>query len=158
MPLMVIFISLVKRKEKPCRFLSVVYVAFLVESSIIQYKGSLIEVIERVNRIKENKINGYNNINLIPFRDVIYQFEYNVTSRIFVLGMNYLLFIPLGIILRRLSFTKMVILANIFVISKEYIQYMLCTGVFDVDDIALNILGIISGWVIYKLLGDTEAS
>jgi glycopeptide antibiotics resistance protein len=97
--------------------------------------------------------------NFIPFKEIL---RYNITSRLFfknVIG-NMILFLPFGFFtsyyLKVEKIHLPIFLTLIASISIEVVQ--MCIGrVFDVDDILLNLLGGILGYLLYyilKLLGE----
>ncbi len=67
---------------------------------------------------------------------------------------NVLIFIPFGffgmIILKKRTFW-VILLGAMFIVTIETFQMITAVGIFDVDDIWLNILGVIIGVVFYKL-------
>ena len=90
--------------------------------------------------------------NFIPFREIL---RYNITSRLFiknVLG-NMIMFLPFGLFtsyyLKVEKITLPLILILIASISIEIVQ-MIIGRVFDVDDILLNIIGGILGFLVYN--------
>lgn len=91
-------------------------------------------------------------INLIPFKSIIeYLFGNSAIVKEFAFGNvvgNIIIFIPLGLYLMLFKNRKRVvnILQIIFLISflVELIQWLLCIGVSDIDDIILNCFG---GWI-----------
>lgn len=92
--------------------------------------------------------------NFIPFKEIM---RYNITSRLFfknVLG-NMIMFLPFGFFvsyyLKSERLTLPVFLILIASISIEVVQ-LLIGRVFDVDDIILNILGGLLGYLIYFVL------
>ena len=92
--------------------------------------------------------------NFIPFKEIL---RYNITSNLFfknVVG-NMIMFLPFGLFaslyLKSDNIKLPITLTLIASISIETVQ--LAIGrVFDVDDIILNLLGGIFGYLIYKLL------
>jgi glycopeptide antibiotics resistance protein len=92
--------------------------------------------------------------NFIPFREIT---RYQITDRLFiknVLG-NLLIFVPYGFFVSYyLNFKKVyqiVIMSIIASFSIEYTQ-LIIGRVFDVDDIMLNILGAIVGYLLYRIV------
>ena len=92
--------------------------------------------------------------NFIPFKEIL---RYNITSRLFiknVLG-NLIMFLPFGFFssyyLKEDKITLPLILTLIASISIEIVQMMI-GRVFDVDDIILNVIGGIAGYLIYSIL------
>jgi len=98
--------------------------------------------------------------NFIPFKEIL---RYQITSRLFfknVLG-NMIMFFPFGIAvsyyLRADNYKQPLLLTCIASIAIECVQ--LAIGrVFDVDDILLNILGGMIGYLLYKLLQKAKES
>jgi len=99
----------------------------------------------------------HRSINLIPFVTIN---RYIVSSNNYVLSIinlagNVIAFIPFGFLLPMVLKDKMhflSILCCIFStsISIEIIQYILCVGVTDIDDIILNVIGGILGYCLFK--------
>lgn len=92
--------------------------------------------------------------NFIPFKEIL---RYNMGSRLFfknVLG-NMLMFLPYGFFISYILDSKKVYLPVFLTIlascSIEVVQ-MVIGRVFDVDDILLNVLGGVCGYLIYSLL------
>ena len=91
--------------------------------------------------------------NFIPFKEIM---RYNITSRLFfknVLG-NMLMILPFGFFtsyyLKAEKFTLPLLLTLIASVSIEVVQ-LLIGRVFDVDDIILNILGGMLGYLLYLI-------
>ena len=92
--------------------------------------------------------------NFVPFREIM---RYNITSKLFiknVLG-NMIMFMPFGLFaslyLKVKKINLPLMLTIIASVSIETVQLVI-GRVFDVDDIILNLLGGIFGYVIYKIL------
>lgn len=101
------------------------------------------------------------NSNIIPFHNV-YEYitgtnRFNVDIIIHNTIGNILIFIPLGFFLPIL-FNKYNSLSKVFIVSLlltciiELLQFFLQLGQFDIDDIILNTIGGIAGYLIIKLL------
>lgn len=96
---------------------------------------------------------SYSN-NFIPFKEIM---RYSYTSKLFfknVLG-NVLLFVPFGYFANNILKNKKIIVAMFITLitssSIEIIQMNIGRS-FDIDDIILNLIGGIIGYLIYKLL------
>lgn len=92
--------------------------------------------------------------NFIPFKEIM---RYNITSRLFlknVLG-NMIMFLPFGFFisyyLKADRVNLPILLTVVASIAIEIVQ-MSIGRVFDVDDILLNLIGGITGYLIYKFL------
>jgi len=92
--------------------------------------------------------------NFIPFKEIM---RYTLTSKLFfknVIG-NVLMFIPFGYfvnnILKNRKFYISIILTFITSLSIEIIQMFIGRS-FDIDDIILNIIGGLLGYLLYRIL------
>lgn len=96
---------------------------------------------------------SYSN-NFIPFKEIM---RYSYTSKLFfknVLG-NVLLFVPFGYFVNKiLKNNKMIISIFIALITSSSIELiqMNIGRSFDIDDIILNIIGGIIGYLLYRIL------
>lgn len=93
--------------------------------------------------------------NLIPFKTILFYLKghngYLIAS-INILG-NIIALVPLGLLVpfvfQKMNWTKMVILASFVGLAIELTQLILHIGIFDIDDIILNGLGVLLGYYIY---------
>ena len=100
------------------------------------------------------------NYNLVPFKTIMNYLQNIGHIRfdvwIYNLAGNIVAFMPLGFLLplafKRFKAMKTCAAAFIFILTAEVLQLVSRRGVFDVDDILLNILGSIIGYGIYKIL------
>ena len=102
------------------------------------------------------RIITYNNINLIPFTTIIrYCKYYNIfTFKFWFLNIfgNIILFIPFGILTplirnKPTSIYKMIFITFLVCFTVEFCQNFFKVGQFDIDDIMLNTLGSIIGYL-----------
>lgn len=104
------------------------------------------------------------NINLIPFKTITEQLvgkvdieqQYAKTLGIINLAANFFLFVPIGffvpLVYVKLKHFKNMALTGLSVcLIIELIQLVIGRS-FDVDDIILNIFGILTGWMLIKAL------
>jgi glycopeptide antibiotics resistance protein len=108
------------------------------------------------------RLGSYNEVshNLIPFgtiRTYIFNFHsYNFDTWFYNTFGVLLVFIPLGFLLP-VIFVNIRSLRNIILTSVcvsifiEAMQYIATLGVFDIDDIILNSLGTVLGFLLYKI-------
>ena len=103
---------------------------------------------EILTSTETNTMSGYN---LIPFREI---FRYKVGSDMFnfnVIG-NILIFIPFGYLIGKYvnprNILPVIVTSLATSISVEFVQLKIGRS-FDIDDIILNILGTIIGYLIY---------
>ncbi len=103
---------------------------------------------ELLTRTELNSISGYN---LVPFKEM---FRYPIGSNSFYINVigNIVLFIPFGYFISNYIKPKRILpILIVSVISSSTVEFVqLCIGrSFDVDDIILNALGAIIGFLIY---------
>lgn len=85
-------------------------------------------------------------INLDP-RELFNTYAQNIELMI----MNFIMFMPVGYLLKRWSWAKVLLFALLIVLSIETIQLISQRGIFDIDDIILNTAGIMFGYYLTKL-------
>ncbi len=126
---------------------------------LVFYKefGSLVFIIyvfllyELLTRTELNSVSGYN---LVPFTEI---FRYKIGSDLFYFNVvgNIALFIPFGYFISTYIKPKRILpILIVSVISSTTVEFVqLCIGrSFDVDDILLNAIGAIIGFLIYVAL------
>lgn len=101
------------------------------------------------------------NSNIIPFKNTIGYLNgsHHVNMDIIInntLG-NILIFLPLGIFLPLLfkkysKFTKVIIASTVISFTIEVLQIVLKIGKFDIDDVILNVIGSIIGFLLLKMI------
>lgn len=93
-------------------------------------------------------------INLIPFKEIT---RYNFLSRGFIYNVigNIALFMPFGYFissfLKEAKIHHILLISAIISLTAEIIQYNIGRA-FDVDDIILNVLGSLIGFIIYEII------
>lgn len=104
------------------------------------------------------RTNPHRSISLIPFKTIIHYITIQISTRIVLVNIagNIVSFMPMGFILP-LAFDKLkrfprvlvTVMASSAVI--EIMQYVAGVGVSDIDDLILNTIGGILGYLIYKV-------
>lgn len=103
----------------------------------------------------------YNNVNLIPFKTIKLYIHYysHFTFKSWFLNLfgNIIMFIPFGYILPIICsyfrrFIPIFILGLFTTCSVEILQNYLRVGEMDIDDVILNITGVILGFILYKIV------
>lgn len=135
------------------RFIFIVYTIFLSHQLLFGSERLLARNILISNR------NTY--INWIPFNTISLYFEHfeyfkfwDWISNIFG---NVIIFMPIGALLPSILSKHNKVMFTLGIgfflsLSIEIAQYYFCLGVFDVDDLILNVLGVILGYVFYKII------
>lgn len=135
-------------KDFIIKIIYVGYVSALVQITIIRDWNNFFNI--------SNLNYSINMIQYIPFYTIVESYHLGRWQLIYhVLG-NMLWFLPFGfispVIIKNITnIKKIIILSFIFSFSIELLQFLLNSGISDIDDIILNILGSILGYNIYKL-------
>ena len=106
---------------------------------------------------------GYNeyHYNLIPFAEIrrFIHFRTQIDTELFLVNIvgNVLAFVPFGYLLpqayRRMdSFWKVTLLGFLLSLLVEIMQLLLMVGIFDVDDLIMNVTGVMLGFGLFKLV------
>lgn len=144
-----------RKHGKSLKILWWVYIVLLFVFVVVKFKGSFYELSNRVNSYSTQ---GSINYNLIPFRSMSTQIE-RITQWWALKNLlgNIIPFIPFGFLLpftyEKFSSTIKVLsagLASILLI--EIFQFFTKLGSFDVDDIILNMIGIVCGYLIFLVI------
>ena len=147
-----------RKQGKTLRIIWWVYIALLFIFVVIKFKGSFYELSDRINSYS---MQGSINYNLIPFRSMSTQIT-RITQWWALKNLlgNIIPFAPFGFLLpityRKFNSAIKVLpigLASILLI--EIFQFITKLGSCDVDDIILNMIGIVCGyltfWVINRI-------
>ncbi|GEL76501.1 VanZ family protein [Tenuibacillus multivorans] len=100
---------------------------------------------------------GIENINLIPFNTIRFYLngEVNLLIAAYNLGANLGLFIPFGIFYRYRKQPRLIQLVGYAVLGVciiEGLQFFTGRGSLDIDDLILNVTGVMVGYLIYPLI------
>ena len=92
-------------------------------------------------------------VNLVPFRDLIYYTSRRLSWYFWQALLNIVLFLPYGVFLkigrRKLWASALIGFGSSLLI--EAVEYVANRGVFDVDDLILNTLGTVIGYLLAAL-------
>lgn len=129
------------------------YITVLFVLVIIKFEGSFLKLMDRVHSFKINRARGFWNVNLIPFKSIGPQLaRINQDWALLNIAGNILAFIPFGFLLplaypKSGELVRIFIIAFLSVLSIELFQLITMLGIFDVDDIILNVPSILLGYV-----------
>jgi glycopeptide antibiotics resistance protein len=147
------------------KYIFALYLIFLFNFVVLKFFGDFGRVIDRVEGIQEQRMYGYWNISLIPFKTINSSIEtflrVGLTPSTINFIANIFVFIPLGfmipLLLRRSSFVRTITICFLVIIGIEIFQFIICLGSADIDDVILNMTGCFVGYIICmfarKLLG-----
>lgn len=136
-----------------------IYLLMILNFIVIKFSGNINHVIDTIDSNIDRRNDGQLLMNLIPFKtivDYISQGSYGVHFRN-ILG-NIIPFVPMGFLIpmafpSQRKITKTLILSLLIICSVEILQYVTFLGVFDIDDIILNLLSCFIGYnffIVYK--------
>lgn len=95
---------------------------------------------------------GRNLPQLVPLRTTIRELQAGAWPLTYHVVGNMVWFVPLGMLLRRRNLPKALLAGAACSTGIEVLQYLLMTGVTDVDDLIINILGTAAGWLLIRIL------
>ena len=140
-----------------CHIIFIIYFILLVKIILFKYRG----LISTFDSLFAGELSGFHSFNIIPFQSIL-EFTKLMFSGYFSRGFiniigNILVFAPFGyfipLLYKKFQNIITVISAGFFVsVVFEVCQYFLYLGSFDIDDIILNSLGTISGFLFFKLI------
>ncbi len=144
-----------RKQGKILKILWWVYIALLFVFVVVKFKGSFYEL---SNRINSYSMQGSINYNFIPFRSISTQFKYITQWWALknLLG-NIIPFIPFGLLLP-ITYKKFSSMISVFftglasILLIEIFQFFTKLGSFDVDDIILNMIGIVCGYLMFLVV------
>ena len=131
------------------------YITALFVFIVVKFNGSLSDLLARRELYSESLISSYN---LKPFVSIGWMIKYldQPFAQANLFG-NILPFIPFGFLLPKAfkscgSFFKVFFLGLFSILFIELFQLFTRLGSFDVDDIILNMISIVLGYIMYVLL------
>ena len=89
---------------------------------------------------------------IVPFGTTAELVDGGAWNLIYNIAGNILWFVPLGLLLGRGSARRALLMGAAFSLAIEISQYILITGMTDIDDIIFNAAGSLLGWLLYKCL------
>jgi glycopeptide antibiotics resistance protein len=146
-------ISKVLQSDKKVKGIFVIYLILLFFLVVLKFDGSFDRIIDMHQTIKYSKAHGLSNINF-TFMKTISPYLENIAEpyALYNIVGNIVPFAPLGffisIVFFRKSFLRTIILCLIIIVFIELVQLVLMIGAFDIDDIFLNFIGCMSGYII----------
>jgi len=135
-------IYLIKNKQKIVLYKDLTYLSFVI------YLLSLFQLVTLQDAV------SWSTNNFVPLKEIT---RYNIGSTLFIKNVigNILLFVPFGLfisyILKSKRWFEPFIITIICSLTIEIVQLSI-GRVFDVDDILLNLIGGVIGYLLYKLL------
>lgn len=138
------------------KYVLFIYLILLINFVILKFYGDIGQLIDRMERIKANRSEYETwNVNLTLFGGFLFYKSNAIISFINLVG-NTLPFIPLGFLIPinfnwTRTFLKTIIICMFVSIGFETMQFITCLGYADIDDVMLNTLSCIVGYVAFKI-------
>lgn len=145
--------------QKWMKFLFVVYILLLIKCVIFKYPYEQLYNIAQTWR-KDVILEGLETANFTPLKTIKMYIKYaDKLNSVENLAGNVLLFVPFGVLFplirtRKTTFPDILANALLLVLGIEVFQLFSAFGAFDVDDIILNCLGAILGYILYRVCLD----
>lgn len=142
--------------RKNINLVFVIYLILLIYIVAFKASTSVKDILFLRNGLLSERNMGYWNYNLVLFQTI--QSSLSMLSQGAFRGLatmiiNIIIFIPYGfllsVILLKPSFLKVLFISLFLILGIEVFQFITCIGVFDIDDIILNVMGTILGYMIY---------
>lgn len=146
-----------QRNIRWIRALFLVYLLIVIKLIIFKYPMEQLRAIAATWR-KDVILEGLDTANFTPFKTIRMYIDYAYMLNSFenLVG-NILVFVPFGFLLPYVwkkagNFSVMLLNAFIFVLGIEVFQLFSAFGAFDVDDIILNCMGAVWGYLFYLIV------
>ena len=131
------------------------YIVLLLLIVIVKFTGSITDLMDTIEVNKFRAQNGFIRINLVPFQSI--KLILNSIPQSWALRNivgNLIPFMPFGFLLpyafpKTRHAIKVFIIGIISIFLVEVLQFKCYLGSFDVDDILLNMIGIMGGYMSY---------
>jgi glycopeptide antibiotics resistance protein len=130
------------------------YLIFIFVFVIVKFDGSIASLQMRIEDTREWAEQGFWRTNFVPFHSIGSEVRFGewlplLANLCLLIPYGFLLPLTYGKVNRGLKVFVCTLLLTVFF---EVFQLVTFTGSFDVDDILLNVLGGMIGYVIYRLL------
>ena len=136
------------------KILFYIYMTILIFLVLFKFDGSLTNLAQKIHSVQQNRSMGYWNCNLMPGATISLYLRH-IPSGFAVKNLvgNVVAFIPLGYFLPTVypkyrKWWKTILFSFLFLLAAESIQLVSMLGVFDVDDIILNLAGCLLGYFV----------
>lgn len=148
-------------KSKMFSFIKIIffiYIVALFTLVVFKFQGSFSQLQDTRNDILGYREEGFWNYNLTPFRTISIFLRNFTDSYAFINIMgNIIPFIPLGffvplLFVKKRQLINTLLISFVSILLIEILQFITMLGFFDIDDIILNMIGCIMGYVMFLIL------
>lgn len=150
----------IMKRSKLLKILFVCYVILIVIFVVIKFNGDLGSLIDRVSQTFRRRHAGDWNYSLHPFKSILsayYSFDQSqgISRAVKLLIGNVIAFAPLGFFIpaiykKKFISSMLICISSIVVI--EITQFITGLGIADIDDLILNTIGCLVGYIVYLVL------
>lgn len=145
---LLLFYKRIKTNKKVITILFVLYLSALMHITVIRDLSDFINL--------ANNSYSVSTIQLIPLKTTLGSLNFGLDDFIYNLVGNMIWFFPFGILFPLLhkkfnSYLSLTLASFLCSFSIEVLQFAFSTGVSDIDDIILNVLGSVLIYSIYRL-------
>lgn len=137
-----LFCLMRKRKISLLRLLAIGYIAALIQITVLRGGVDWKQVAEGGRAFPQ----------LIPLKTTIGEAKLGLWKLIYHTVGNMAWFVPLGMLLRRKRALWAVLAGAALSAGIELMQYLLMTGMTDIDDVIFNTLGTLIGWSLIRCI------
>lgn len=147
---------------KLCKYILAAYTFLLFAFVVLKLYRGVGGIISDRNHIIRDRLDGYLNINLIPLKTIKNNFDFKSGLNIPNIFGNIVPYIVLGMFIsmseNKFGIVKSCFISFITILLFEIVQFITCTGFFDIDDIILNFFSCLLGIGIVYLYKERKSS
>ncbi|MDO5324278.1 MAG: VanZ family protein [Clostridia bacterium] len=129
------------RKLRPGRLVALAYLAALIQITVLRGGVDWAQLMTTTRDAPR----------LVPLQTTMEELRAGAWPLIYHAVGNMIWFVPLGALLRKRSVLVALLAGAGASVCIELMQYLLMTGVTDVDDVIFNALGALLGWTLARL-------
>lgn len=147
--------------KKKYKMLFAGYLILFLLFVLLKFDGSFQQIADVRNSILENEKYGIHNLNLVPFAAISSYLNHITEFYAFrnIAG-NMMVFVPMGFFVSILFFHKnglrTLFMCMAVILLIEAAQLVFKIGYFDIDDIVLNALGCLGGYLLSLFCGKAK--
>ena len=130
------------RRVRPGRLVALAYLAALIQITVIRGGVDWTQVLTAARNAPR----------LLPLQTTLEELRAGAWPLIYHVVGNLVWFVPLGALLRKKNALVALLAGAGASLCIELMQYLLMTGVTDVDDVLINALGALLGWALSRLM------
>ena len=129
------------KRVRPGRLVALAYLAALIQITVIRGGVDWAQLMTATRDAPR----------LVPLQTTLEELRAGAWPLIYHVVGNLVWFVPLGALLRKKNALAALLAGAGASVCIELMQYLLMTGVTDVDDVLLNALGALLGWALARL-------